>query len=130
MTIFNFNNLPRTDFWCQNIVCPNNSLGDFLPIQLYICLSRSTIDESPRWLVSQCREEEAIQILRKIAKVNKGTDFHFPKDIHFEEERKKREVQFSKLPEIILFGLFSLFLIISLYVLTFRSSKTCNKGEF
>ena len=48
------------------------------------------IDESPRWLVSKRRNEEAIKILQKIARVNKGQDATIPDDIHFDEEIEKQ----------------------------------------
>ena len=50
------------------------------------------MDESPRWLVSKGREEEAIQILHKIAMVNKGANAKLPEGIHFKEEIEKQVI--------------------------------------
>ena len=51
---------------------------------------RIGVDESPRWLVSKGREEEAIRILEKVAKINKGPHAQLPQGIHFKEELEKQ----------------------------------------
>ncbi|ELT90483.1 hypothetical protein CAPTEDRAFT_108872, partial [Capitella teleta] len=61
------------------------------PLVLYFAYA-FFLDESPRWLVSQGREEEAIKILNRIAKVNKVSE-GLPEGSHFKEERAKREVR-------------------------------------
>ncbi|ELU12833.1 hypothetical protein CAPTEDRAFT_83226, partial [Capitella teleta] len=57
------------------------------------------IDESPRWLVSKGRDEEAIEILGRILRINKGQDHVLPKNLNFKEvhELQKSETQASYL---------------------------------
>ncbi|ELU16565.1 hypothetical protein CAPTEDRAFT_106525 [Capitella teleta] len=63
------------------------------PLLLYFAIVLF-LDESPRWLVSQGREEEAIKILNRIAKVNKVSE-GLPEGSHFKEEQAKREVRIT-----------------------------------
>ncbi|ELT95137.1 hypothetical protein CAPTEDRAFT_120455 [Capitella teleta] len=60
------------------------------PLLLYLSYA-FFLDESPRWLVSQGREEEAMNILNNVAKVNKVSE-GLPEGSHFKEEQAKRQV--------------------------------------
>ena len=44
------------------------------------CVGRSLLDESPRWLVVRGRHAEALEIIRKAARINKA---YFPDDFQF-----------------------------------------------
>lgn len=64
--------------------------GSFALVQVtvYVVISLG-IDESPRWLVRVGRDKEAIKVLDRILKVNKGRHAELPKDLHFKEAHEE-----------------------------------------
>ena len=57
----------------------------FFTYCIFIVLYHSIIPESPRWLITQGREEEAMEIISKIATVNGKK---LPETLEFDEEEK------------------------------------------
>ncbi|ELT98228.1 hypothetical protein CAPTEDRAFT_166395 [Capitella teleta] len=76
--------IPGIAFWIRDYLKLQHAFAwpNLVMVTYFFCL-----DESPRWLAAQGRDDEAIAILQKIAQVNRKPVLS--DDVHFNEEREK-----------------------------------------